>query len=659
MGENGNGSSSEHEMLRFFEELLDDRIQELEDDSDELGVLGAGSLTLKPIFWADAPWRIVNIGNNVVIPFTFIFRDAKGGILEEIAIWETEDRKKEWDQRNWQFVERFPSINTQKPDIDSMYWVYRDNHGDRPIMLPLNQFSSIENHKFLDLKVSYAFQYEEEKIEGWQPLRILLASESFPLRDHAQWYYGDTHYHSNYTNDFKEFGNPIVDTREAGLCIGLQWLTITDHSVDLDDRNIYWENPKTNSRWNDYRIDVAAHSDEKFRIIEGEELSLFGYPTRGDDTLHMLVYGKNLEHMIPGAFSTPKLYSRLITKLLKFSEYQDYLEPLFGKIYHLREVLIGKDLEGNDVPELRSRSVRAQDALAFAAHPSFTAQGKGSTWGEKDIKDLCMYGHGMEAWNSNTRNIAEKETNPIEHWTPWSHPKDLSTEGIKKWDDALVAKVGMNNPRFVLLGGSDAHGSFNYSIGWWYWPQDMNAKRADDNCLGKVRTALYLPYREYDEKHAPTEDEIIWALRRGSCVVTDGPLVNLLLEYQGKQHTLGDIIDLKGDDDQIDLFIAAHTILREFGPVKGVDIRMHFNDDEFRDKNIVYNNGHEDHFEDLIPTKPGFLYLKLKTQSPTGQIYQCYTNPIYFKGRGSGQHTLRVHCIEQIELVRAFDEMNT
>ena len=83
-----------------------------------------------------------------------------------------------------------------------------------------------------------------------------------PLRDSPQWYYGDTHYHSNYANDFKEFGNPVPDTRVAAECIGLDWLVITDHSCDLVDANPYWEEALADSRWAELGLEVEAHSDD-------------------------------------------------------------------------------------------------------------------------------------------------------------------------------------------------------------------------------------------------------------------------------------------------------------------------------------------------------------------------------------------------------------
>jgi hypothetical protein len=38
-----------------------------------------------------------------------------------------------------------------------------------------------------------------------------------------------------YTNNIAEFGMPIPATRRAAAAIGIHWMTITDHSCDLDE----------------------------------------------------------------------------------------------------------------------------------------------------------------------------------------------------------------------------------------------------------------------------------------------------------------------------------------------------------------------------------------------------------------------------------------
>ena len=130
-------------------------------------------------------------------------------------------------------------------------------------------------------------QYSQE-FEVRKPLRIFLAKEPLPLRTSPQWYYGDTHHHSSYTNDVKEFGNPIPDTYAAARCLGLDWLILTDHSVDLADNNPYWETKLSHgSRWDDLGKEVQLCSDDRLRLLRGEEVTVLGVPGDRDNTLHI------------------------------------------------------------------------------------------------------------------------------------------------------------------------------------------------------------------------------------------------------------------------------------------------------------------------------------------------------------------------------------
>lgn len=93
----------------------------------------------------------------------------------------------------------------------------------------------------------------------------------------------------------------MPDTRAAAECIGLDWLVITDHSCDLVDANSYWEEALADSRWAELGLEVEAHSDDRFRFLRGEEVTVLGVPGEGSDTLHMLVFGHALDKFIPGA----------------------------------------------------------------------------------------------------------------------------------------------------------------------------------------------------------------------------------------------------------------------------------------------------------------------------------------------------------------------
>lgn len=637
--------SREALLAQFLGNVLEDRSP---DDTLESPSFGVGQVTLAglaPMFWADAPWRLEPELDE--IPFTFIVRDAHSDVLQMeltgIAIYETSDKDtgSKWNDKDWHLVHTFSQGLGR---ITDRFWTYRADLSAElglPPTVALSQFSTATQGELLLLKIVFRGRrrggFGTQEFEEWQPLVIRPAVEALPLRNSPQWYYGDTHYHSSYTNDMKEFGNPIPDSRTAGRAIGLDWLIITDHSVDLADNNPYWLDPQADTRWDDLGRETATYSDEKFRILRGEEVASLGHPSKQDDTLHLLIFGTNFTKMIPGAFAKQSLLAGVATSLRKFT--REAYEHLFGPLYKLGEVLTGRDESGQPVPELAGRSVQAQGALAFAAHPTALAQLPGSTWEDEDLAHPI---NGLEAWNLRMSRVTGNEKNPFEHWhaaTPWA--EGHNKKGIDLWAKMLRQKVGLDMPRFVLLAGTDAHGSFNYSISWWL---DWNGIRADDNCLGKVRTLLYLPHRAPDSvAQAPSEAEITEAIGSGSCVVTDGPALNLSIDYQGQHASLGQIMTLEGNGTVIVNIQAASTV--EFGSIGQVEVLYYFEGGEEISEKVDFQMGYQRVLSEVLPLAPGYVRLAVETTT-TEDTFRCFTNPIWLKSASSGRRSLVVNCVD-------------
>ncbi len=616
-------------------------------DGSRAPVRGGGHIG--PTFWADAPWRVEPGYDSV--PFTFIIRDAeKNNVrmeLEEIRLYEAPDDGTPWSDRDWQPVHTF----TQGlGPIARRAWTYRPMPAEpmgAPPELPLSSFQTAQRGEHLCLRVVFQGTRQRpiigrRRFEVTKHLSVYLAEETLPLRNSPQWYYGDTHYHSNYTNDFKEFGNPVPDTRAAAERIGLDWLVITDHTCDLTDENPYWEQPLADTRWADLGLEVAANSDDRFRLLRGEELTVLGMPGKGDDTLHTLVFGETLDRFIPGAWAQEGLLSRVAHFLQGFGA--DMFEHLFGPIYPLEAVLSGVDQSGAAVQALLGRTVQDQGALAFAAHPATFAQSPGGEW---EFYDLAQPIHGVEAWNGRLSRHTSEQDSPFDHWQPaagWE--EGASKKGIDGWDRILRYRIAQPNPRFVLLAGSDAHGSFNYSEGWWV---DWDGFRADDNALGKARTLLFLPHRCPDgARQAPTEAEIADAIRHGRCVVTDGPVLNCSVRWVedgsgGTRAGLGEILPTTGDGI-LELEIQA-TSTTEFGPVESVEVFHYFRGMAGTNSvPVPFNIGHSQVIDADLPTGPGYVRLATVTRKD-GQEYRCFTNPVWIQTASPGVRQLRATCV--------------
>ncbi len=684
MSEEIEPTGQEPDVTRYLESVLQGRIAGTESP-DGLPVLEYGAAQLGPEFWADAPWRLGPDQRG--IPFTFIIRDGDGDNvkirLKEITVWETVDDGTPLEEKGpdaWRLVHTFRGEGDGPiGPITEKFWTYRPAPStslDPPPVIPLEAFETIcetvdgERVPVRGQRLVLKIVFNGTQLRGgarrslknrWQPLLVFLASEVLPLRDSPQWYYGDTHYHSSYTNDLKEFGNPVPDTRAAAEGMGLDWLVITDHSVDLKDDNFYWADttPAPGDRWQALGAEVQNNSDARFRLVRGEEVTVAGKPGAGSDLIHLLVFGDGFEEMIPGAFGSKNLLGSVAASLSGYAK--ELYESLFGPIYELEEVLTGKNAQGTKNPVLEERSVQAQaGALAFAAHPTLLAQSLGGLWEDEDLAQPI---NGVEAWNIRMRFHASHEQSPFDHWekaTDWE--EGTNKKGIDLWERCLRTRVGWKDPRFVLLGGSDAHGSFNYTVAWWL---DWDGIRADDGCMGKVRTLLYLPERSLDSaRHAPTIEEITWALGKGSCVVTDGPVLNLSVGFDGQvvaidgdrpngnvQAKMGQVMSIEGDGALTVTVQAAPTAASgqasEFGVVNKVKAVYYFQgEDETLSEIKVFEFivGGRAVLAGDLPSGPGYVRLETVTQNGD-DVFRCFTNPIWIKSAGPGKRTLNVRCV--------------
>ncbi|NQV30191.1 MAG: hypothetical protein HQ508_04820 [Candidatus Marinimicrobia bacterium] len=142
------------------------------------------------------------------------------------------------------------------------------------------------------------------------PLRITIGTDSLPKL--KGWVSGDTHLHSSLTNDQIEFGASLEQTRKCAELIGMDFITATDHSYDLDDLpEDYLKNDPDLIKWKNSRDSIAEmNTKSNLTIIPGEEISVAN--ARGD-TVHLLHFNDPV--YFPGSGDSgedwPKLKSQL------------------------------------------------------------------------------------------------------------------------------------------------------------------------------------------------------------------------------------------------------------------------------------------------------------------------------------------------------------
>lgn len=260
-----------------------------------------------------------------------------------------------------------------------------------------------------------------------------------------------------------------------------------------------------------------------------------------------------------------------------------------------------------------------------------------------EFHDLAQPFQASMPWIGRLSYVSNQENSPFDQWQPATQwDESANQQGIERWDEMLRQRAGLDDTRFVLLAGSDAHGSFNFSEGWWL---DWNGLRADDNCLGKVITLLYLPARDPAGSHiAPSEAEIVEAIRTGSCVVTDGPVLNAVLRCNGAQAALGQILTADGGDFEVQVQAVSTA---EFGPVIEIELHYYFRGmDRTASVSLPFVVGQTRVIASGLPAGPGYVRLATKTQNGH-ENYRCFTNPIWIRPTSTSQHTLALHCAEK------------
>ena len=232
-----------------------------------------------------------------------------------------------------------------------------------------------------------------------QSFNCFLSKDTLPYPDN--WYAGEPHYHSIYTNDQVEFGADISSTKILAKAMGLDWFFVTDHSYDLDDKeDNCTQNDPNLPKWEKMKKDCKQNDDADFRVIAGEEVSIGNHKK---ENVHMLVI--NNPKFIEGWGDSAEIWFKnkpqnLISDLPKAKDDQLYIAA------HPAE----------DVPFMQKLTLR---------------RGK---WYEKDFTDNKI--NLLQIINSADQQDLEKS--------------------IEFWKAKLLA-----GKKYLLIAGNDAHGNFN------------------------------------------------------------------------------------------------------------------------------------------------------------------------------------------------------
>lgn len=462
-----------------------------------------------------------------------------------------------------------------------------------------------------------------------------------PLPQIPNWYRGDLHYHSGYTDNPAERGYPLDVTKQAALQAGLNWMLLTDHSTDL-----------TPDPYKQELADVQRLRDGQLMLIRGEEITVASGKDAMLTTIHMV------------AAPSP-----------------DDPDKGFPDLKKPDETLImtgdgGVSYAAMPVKDALAR-IFAAGGFAYAAHPfdPISPIMRGGRWDiESDFlapggKQLQAGLVGLEPWNRATLATADDMQDPFcvrqhddanacfQHDAVADQYARLE-QGIKEgWQPLLQRGLEArsdktNAPLFkaFLAAGSDAHGDLNYEAtmdvtDFLGRPSRSVNGYAEDNALGRISTVVYAP-----DGTGPRGENVLRALRDGRTVGSNGPILIAGFDRNGNG-SLDDPKDV-GIGQEINSSLKSLPPLQlrwassqEFGPLQSIKLIVGTRKGELPavevpvppDKALASDAFVPfDLHQVLTEGSKDWIYIRLvaSTRNSANSEFRCYTNPIWIRATG-------------------------
>jgi hypothetical protein len=477
------------------------------------------------------------------------------------------------------------------------------------------------------------------RVTGWpsQDIYLRVRLNAPPLPRLANWYRGDMHYHTAYTDNPAERGHPLPVTKQVAIQTGLDWVVLADHSTDLDAE-----------RYAKALREVAALRDGRFVYIRGEEVTVVSSKEGLLGTVHLV------------ALPPPENPDRGVAQADSDSVLMTGDGSLASPAMPLKEALA---------------TIHAAGAFAYAAHPfdPISPLLRGGSW-DLDSDFLAVGGKqlqpglvGLEPWNRATRVTADNARDPYclrrdadlnacFQPDPEADQYARLERGIELgWRPLLLKGLAATQPgaaapafKAFLAAGSDAHGDFNYEATMdavdFSKPSRGLSGYAEDNALGKIATVVHCP-----AGMGPRGENVLQALRDGHSVASNGPLLiagfdtnsNASLDDPEDVVVGGEISSPLDDLPPLELQWSSS---KEFGPLASIRMIVGSAKGESPPVEVPVREGKELGSAGLQPVglrpylKGGvgsWMYVRLeaRTRNGAGEEFRCYTNPVWVKIR--------------------------
>jgi hypothetical protein len=542
---------------------------------------------------------------------------------------------------NWGFT------NTPIVDITRKYFYFTFN-------IPPAYLTGLDD--IIDIEITYGLDYEPDQ---YVYLRVFRSNYSVPSL--TDWYRGDTHYHTFFTQNLAENGLPLDASKYYGSVVGLNWLITTDHSSDFDN---YGTSKADN--WNKLGNDVSSlnSEDSAMILIRGIELAV---NNSAGKLVHALIYPNanepfSLPYIADGngdtqsttvnlnnMFDSVAKYNATCYAPHPFAENDKLSIAVNGGVWNLADSIFPSNGESqpslgtvisNDT-SINSDIFNESDTALFSA--GFAGLQLWNT-----LNGLSCTSNGSNPWNveytSGSNSFTEVTAiTPTSCDYRFNQNLDVYKAIIRK---GLIFKNQhplVNNWKFFMEAGSDAHGSFNYSN------TDLTGNitgSVTDNAIGRLSTLVYCP-----QGMGLNGKNILEALKNGHSILSSGPILTTILTNNAGNNYIS------GDDAQVGLaelsnyFVKFNSITTpEFGTVSEIllfggtengEVSISFpvfsGMNQFSLSSLIlqlFPNGlmHDKYFYIRAQLTTIRLYNNLSTiYKKNSEVFNCYTNPIWIK----------------------------
>ena len=504
-------------------------------------------------------------------------------------------------------------------------------------------------------------------------LRVFRSDEDIPAQ--SNFYRGDTHLHSMFTQNDAEVGLPLCGTKEAGQLIGLDWITTTDHTSDFDN----YGGGNINTNWDRIKAEAALNNaaDPSLIYIAGQEVAV---GNSNSELVHMLAYPSyssvsTFPFMGDGngdLTGTSKTVDIVAAELASFGGFSYAAHPFAtesklptipvgGGIWNLGHA--GFTINGLPFPETGGNIIANNENLdsdiLYLQNGTLINNGK-------LIKDGIK---GTQIWN--VRNTLTTSGDANDPWDvlnisdPFTQFDTASYSfHIKKFRQGqeitnYINQYGLQlkngdstyqNWKMYISAGADAHGSFNFSN-----TNDFaSLGTINNNAVGKLSTLAYS-----EDGMGANGENVLKAMYFGSTTLSDGPIITIGISDDG-ENTSNEV--MMGEDAIVNTltlddyyFNYNYTTTPEFGEVTKITMIVGTESGEIR-KNIPVTSVTGDNLEsysltgilDLVlgignTPQDEYFYVRAELQTfidYTGSettyrtdfdYFHSFTNPIWIK----------------------------